>query len=288
MPPPIRDRWPTGSPAWQWELTDDGSRTLWDASLDESFHSGCGAVSETLIVYLYNSQVLSRLRQQLPCAVLEYGLGTATGFLLTAAVAEHYRTPLVFTALECSLLPSEIFSQLQLAESVAQCISQELARTPVSDPGFALTEFEALPKLCEAFCGQVARWQQTPQALASSAAGELMTACVGDYVELRLWLGDARDWSPPTAALAVQAADKPCLDSFDAIYFDPFSPESNPELWTAEVFEVAARGLRPGGLLTSYCVKSAVRKALHQCGLQVDKMAGPVGGKREVLVARRN
>ncbi len=284
VPPPVRNRWPTSSAAWHWELTDDGSRTLWDASLNESFHSGCGAVSETLIVYLYNSQVLSRLRQRIPSAVLEYGLGTATGFLLTAAMAEHYRTPLVFTALECALLPSEIFSQLQLPDSVAQCISQGLARTPLSDPGFAVSEFDALPRLCQAFCEQVARWQQTPQLLASSAAGEPLTARVGEYVELRLWLGDARDWSPPIATLAVQAADNP---SFDAIYFDPFSPESNPELWTVEVFEVAAGWLRTGGLLTSYCVKSSVRKALQQCGLHVDKMAGPVGGKREVLAAQR-
>lgn len=283
MPPPIRDRWSTGSPAWQWELTDDGSRTLWDARLGESFHSGCGAVSETLIVYLSNSQVLPRLRQSMPCAVLEYGLGTATGFLLTAAVAEHYRTPLVFTALECSLLPSEIFGQLQLADSVERCISQGLARTPVSDPGFVLSEFAALPHLCEAFCEQVAGWQRdSPKLLASSATGQLV-ARLSEFVELHLWLGDARDWTPSDAG----AMDGRSIAGFDAVYFDPFSPESSPELWTAEVFEVAARGLRPGGLLTSYCVKSSVRKALQQCGLQVCKMAGPLGGKREVLVAQR-
>ena len=302
MPPPIRNRWSTGSAAWQWELTDDGSRTLWDARLDESFHSGCGAVSETLIVYLSNSQVLTRLRHSMPCAVLEYGLGTATGFLLTAAVAERYNTPLVFTALECSLLPGEIFAQLQLADSVERCISQGLAKTPVSDPGFVASEFAALPNLCEAFCEQVAVWQRKiPKLLASSATGPddskllassatgeppangVLVARLSEFVELQLCLGDARDWSPTAAG----ANDGPSAAGFDAVYFDPFSPESNPELWTAEVFEVAASGLRPGGWLTSYCVKSSVRQALQQCGLQVSKMAGPVGGKREVLAAQR-
>lgn len=298
VPPPHRNRWPTGSAAWQWELTDDGSRTLWNAQLNESFHSGCGAVSETLIVYLNNSQVLARLRHAMPCAVLEYGLGTATGLLLTAAVAEHYHTPLVFTALECSLLPNEIFAHLQLAGSVEQCLSQGLARTPTSDPGFALAEFASLPKLAEEFCQHVAVWQQYGLKLkADSATPPLrptgpLVARLGEFVELQLWLGDARDWSPSDGADAGPATPSHALagkgrGGFDAIYFDPFSPESNPELWTAEVFEVAASGLRPGGLLTSYCVKSSVRKALQQCGLQVRKMAGPVGGKREVLVAER-
>ena len=205
-------------------------------------------------------------------------------------MAEHYRTPLIFTALECSLLPNEIFRQLQLTDSVEQCISRGFARTPATDPGFVLDEFAGLARLTETFCTAVAGWQQQmPNLLACSVRGqqsqpaEPLIAHLSEFVELRLYVCDARGWSPSNSP-TVAGASRP---SFDAVYFDPFSPESNPELWTAEVFEVAASGLRPGGLLTSYCVKSSVRKALQQCGLQVRKMAGPVGGKREVLVAQR-
>ena len=275
MPTPNRPRQPTGHAAWQWVVTDDGSRTLWDARLEETFHSGCGAVAETLIVYLSHSGVLSRLRQQAATRVLEYGLGTATGFLLTAAVAEFYRTPLVFTALESSLLPSEIFGQLDLATTVKHCISGGFAQTAVADPQFKLAEFSALPSLSDAFVEAVAGWQAEP-------ATRPLTARIGAFVELQLWIGDACHWIPGD-----MRGVAPNVASFDAIYFDPFSPEKNPELWTTGVFGRAAAALRPGGLLTSYCVKSSVRRSLQQCGMLVHKAAGPVGGKREVLVAQR-
>lgn len=288
MPIPNRPRQPTGHAAWQWVVTDDGSRTLWDARVEETFHSGCGAVAETLIVYLDHSGVLSRLRQQVPTRVLEYGLGTATSFLLTAAVAEHYRTPLVFTALECALLPSEIFGQLDLAKSVESCLSGGFARTPVADPQFELSEFAELPSMIDALVEAVAGWQQGP-------ITRPLTAQIGEYVVLQLWIGDACNWTVhPSQIWGSHGAASDTKHRhaghaavYDAIYFDPFSPESNPELWTSEVFEVAAAALCLGGVLTSYCVKSIVRRAMQQCGMLVHKAAGPVGGKREVLVAQR-
>lgn len=288
MPTPDRPRQPTGHPAWQWLATDDGSRTLWDVGREETFHSGCGAVAETLIVYLDHSGVLSRLRQQVPTRVLEYGLGTATSFLLTAAIAEHYRTPLVFTALECSLLPSEIFAELDLAKSVERCIKGGFAKTPVADPLFELSEFAELPSMSGALVDAVARWQLRP-------ITRPVAAHIGEFVTLQLWIGDACHWTPHLSQLSVlqsTASDANQMHSdnaavYDAIYFDPFSPETNPELWTSEVLEVAAAALCPGGLLSSYCVKSTVRRTMQQCGMLVRKAAGPVGGKREVLVAQR-
>lgn len=285
---PNRPRLPTGHAAWQWVITDDGSRTLYDAELEETFHSGCGAVAETLVVYLSHSGVLSRLRQRAATGVLEYGLGTAMGFFLTAAVAEHYRTPLVFTALECALLPGEMFGQLNLAMAVESCLSGGFAKTPVSDPQFELSEFAELPRLIDTFVGAVTGWQREPMPQSISVR-------IGEFVELRLWIGDACKWTPqpsmhagsPGGASDIEPPQAVSPTAYDAIYFDPFSPQTNPELWTSEVFSVAAAALRPGGVLTSYCVKSSVRRALQQCGMLVHKAAGPMGGKREVLVARR-
>ncbi|MEZ6076239.1 MAG: MnmC family methyltransferase [Pirellulaceae bacterium] len=110
-----------------------------------------------------------------------------------------------------------------------------------------------------------------------------------------MWIGDACHWTPQQtrlSALHSTVSDANQMHTgqaagYDAVYFDPFSPETNPELWTSEVLEVAAAALCPGGLLTSYCVKSTVRRAMQQCGMLVRKAAGPVGGKREVLVAQR-
>ncbi len=300
MPPPQRTQYPTGHDAWQWVVTDDGSRTLWDAGLGETYHSGCGAVAETLIVYLWHSGVLQRLRQRLPTTVLEFGLGTGTGMLLTAALAEHYQTPLRFISLEKTLLPVAILQQLELATATANCLSGGFARTPESDPGFMVTEMGQLATLSDSFCRAVEQWQR-------DGATGYCAQQLSEYVELQLWLGDACAWrvtsqpaDPPTSEpaehvqvklgtecqLDIQTASRAVrAGSCDAIYFDPFSPETHPELWTLAVFQNAALALRPGGRLTSYCVKSVVRRGMLEAGLHVAKGAGPVGGKREVLIA---
>jgi tRNA U34 5-methylaminomethyl-2-thiouridine-forming methyltransferase MnmC len=75
--------------------------------------------------------------------------------------------------------------------------------------------------------------------------------------------------------------------AFDAIFFDPFAPAIQPELWTAERFRVMATALVPGGQLTTYCVSRPVREAIAAAGLGVERTAGPAGGKRHVLRATK-
>jgi tRNA U34 5-methylaminomethyl-2-thiouridine-forming methyltransferase MnmC len=92
--------------------------------------------------------------------------------------------------------------------------------------------------------------------------------------ELELRLGEAH-------AGAIEPA------RFDAIYHDGFSPDANPELWSSEFLAALARSMRPGGVLVSYTVKGDVRRRLAAAGLQVSKLPGPPGGKREMLRAVR-
>ena len=256
--------------------------------MDETYHSGCGAVAETLIVYLWHSGVLERLRQRQSTTVLEYGLGTGTGLLLTAALAEHYQTPLRFISLEQFLLPTSILQQLDLPTAAAGCLAGDFARTPELDPGLLIEELHALGALSDSFCTAVERWTRSGEQ--GWCAHKL-----SDFVELQLWLGDACQWRVADNHAGHDMHARPDTDipsavfpgSCDAVYFDPFSPDTHPELWTLPVFHNAALALRPGGRLTSYCVKSVVRRGLQAAGLQVAKGAGPIGGKREVLIASR-
>jgi tRNA U34 5-methylaminomethyl-2-thiouridine-forming methyltransferase MnmC len=71
---------------------------------------------------------------------------------------------------------------------------------------------------------------------------------------------------------------------YDLIYFDAFSPDTQPELWTAEVFSALARKMPSGGVLTTYSAKGSVRRALQAAGFRVEKHPGPPG-KREVVRA---
>jgi len=71
---------------------------------------------------------------------------------------------------------------------------------------------------------------------------------------------------------------------FQVIYFDAFAPDIQPELWTTEAFEQLAGGMEEEAVLTTYCSKSIVRKAMAAAGLQVMKIPGPPH-KREMVRA---
>lgn len=71
---------------------------------------------------------------------------------------------------------------------------------------------------------------------------------------------------------------------FDIVYFDAFSPEVQPHLWTPEVFTRLHQALRPGGILVTYCVKGIVKQALRASGFTLKRLPGPPG-KREMLRA---
>lgn len=72
--------------------------------------------------------------------------------------------------------------------------------------------------------------------------------------------------------------------SFHCIYFDAFSPEAQPALWTTTIFSQLFSLLLPGGCLITYCSKSIVRKAMATAGFRVEKIPGPYG-KREMVRA---
>lgn len=93
-------------------------------------------------------------------------------------------------------------------------------------------------------------------------------------VKLELRLGEALTQDLPDAR-------------FEAVYHDAFSPEANPELWHEDFLAKLVEALVPGGALVSYCVQGAVRRRLRALGLEVGKLPGPVGGKREVLLAHK-
>ena len=73
---------------------------------------------------------------------------------------------------------------------------------------------------------------------------------------------------------------------FHLIYYDPFAPSAQPELWIEDVFRNMYNSLLPGGILVTYCSKTIVRKAMSAAGFKVVKLQGP-HGKREIVRAVR-
>jgi tRNA U34 5-methylaminomethyl-2-thiouridine-forming methyltransferase MnmC len=76
------------------------------------------------------------------------------------------------------------------------------------------------------------------------------------------------------------------IEKYDIIYFDAFSPETQPELWSKEVFDKIYSSLNPKGILTTYSSKGIVKNNLRDAGFTVKRLKGPIG-KRHILRATK-
>jgi tRNA U34 5-methylaminomethyl-2-thiouridine-forming methyltransferase MnmC len=79
---------------------------------------------------------------------------------------------------------------------------------------------------------------------------------------------------------------EPEPQSFDIVYFDAFSPNVQPELWSKEVFLKLFNALKNPGILVTYSARGSVKEALRACGFIVERLSGPPG-KRHVIRATK-
>lgn len=74
------------------------------------------------------------------------------------------------------------------------------------------------------------------------------------------------------------------LPSASLVYYDAFSPEKQPELWSLELLRRVCDNMEPGGIFVTYCARGEVRRSLQSLGLLVERLPGPPG-KREMIRA---
>lgn len=92
---------------------------------------------------------------------------------------------------------------------------------------------------------------------------------------------------PTVTLLKTQTPFQKCAkQAYDIIYFDAFSPDVEPDLWTQESLNWAHELLAPNGLWVSYCAKGIVKSRLRTAGFNVTRCPGPKG-KWHMLRARK-
>lgn len=72
--------------------------------------------------------------------------------------------------------------------------------------------------------------------------------------------------------------------NYDLIYFDAFSPNVQPEMWSFENLSKIIKNINEGGIFVTYCSKGMVKQSLRDLGMEVKRFSGPVG-KRHVIRA---
>lgn len=81
-------------------------------------------------------------------------------------------------------------------------------------------------------------------------------------------------------------ADFNTAKKFDIIYYDAFSVQHQPEMWSNEIIAHACSFLKPGGTFVTYAITGNLKRAVKACGLTIEKLPG-APGKREMLRATK-
>jgi len=73
---------------------------------------------------------------------------------------------------------------------------------------------------------------------------------------------------------------------FDLLYYDAFSVQHQPEMWTDEIIAYACSFLKPGGVFVTYAITGKLKRALKSINFTIEKLPG-APGKREMLRATK-
>jgi tRNA U34 5-methylaminomethyl-2-thiouridine-forming methyltransferase MnmC len=72
--------------------------------------------------------------------------------------------------------------------------------------------------------------------------------------------------------------------SFDIVYYDAFAPNTQPEMWSQEIFQRIKTMMDNSSVFVTYSAKGQVKRDLKSAGFVVESLPGPPG-KREMVRA---
>lgn len=72
----------------------------------------------------------------------------------------------------------------------------------------------------------------------------------------------------------------------DVVFFDAFSPELQPELWSEAIFARIYKAMSGNGRLVTYSSKGMVKSNLRNAGFTVSRLPG-ANGKRHMVLAQK-
>lgn len=216
-------------------LTEDGSKTLFNETIGEHYHSTRGALQESKHVFLQAGLVhTATLFPQQEISILEVGFGTGLNFLVSMDYALAQQILIKYTGIEAF---------------------------PITNEELQATEYHQFvkPALWDKFAANYSKCINNRFALFEGQSLEIVKAGL---------------------------ADVPVTPTYHLIYYDAFSLQYQPEMWSNEIIEHTASFLRPGGVFVTYAITGNLKRALTSFGFKVEKLVG-APGKRQMLRATK-
>lgn len=130
--------------------TSDGSHSLRNTVLDETYHSAHGALQESRYVFIRQGlEYFATSDAKEPIRIFEVGFGTGLNALLTLAWANHRQRVISYTTIEPFPLPEKIWADLNYGSLLNDLDSLALLHRAAWGTDVALTPFFRLLKLQE-------------------------------------------------------------------------------------------------------------------------------------------
>ena len=105
--------------------TSDGSDTIYNSELNETYHSLHGSINESNVVYIKNGiEFYLDQNRKKNIKVLEIGFGTGLNFLLTHIFLEKRKEKIFYHTIEPYPLPNEITEKLNYVSKVGEQYSE--------------------------------------------------------------------------------------------------------------------------------------------------------------------
>ena len=211
-------------------LTDDGSNSLFNNDINESYHSKHGAINESQHIFInYGLQYIDKKEIK----IFEVGFGTGLNALLSFLYSKNKKIRIDYQTIEKFPLGKPDYYALNFSEqlNINKNIFTNLHRS---------------------------KWESKLK--------------ISDFFSITKYAKDLNNFNHK------------CY--YDLIYFDAFSPEKQPDLWTEKIFKGLYNNLNYNGVLITYCAKGVIKRKLKKIGFQVFAFPGP-NGKREITQARK-
>ena len=101
--------------------TSDGSHTIYNSELNETYHSLHGSINESNTVYIQNGlEYYIKKKSRKKINILEVGFGTGLNFLLTNIFFERRKENIFYHTIEPYPLPNEVIEKLNYVSEVGE------------------------------------------------------------------------------------------------------------------------------------------------------------------------
>ncbi len=199
--------------------TKDGSDTIVNETIQETYHSVNGAISESEHIYINNG--LKYFTDKSNIDIFEMGFGTGMNAFLTLIETQKSNFKVNYTAIEKFLITEEQSKMLNYSQIKAD-FGNLFAKIHSCHPDF----YENIT----------------------------------DNFKFRLINDDILNYK---------------FDAeYDIFYFDAFSYNSQPELWSEEMFRKIFNATKTNGILLTYSAKGIVKENLRKAGFFVKRIKG--------------